>query len=46
MSANPPLTQSAFDGSLVPTPFDGEQIVLSRDKARLIIDQVRTPTGK
>lgn len=46
MSANPPLTQSAFDGSLVPTPFDREQIVLSRDKARLIIDQVRTPTGK
>ena len=46
MAANPPLTQSAIDGSLVPTPYDGEQGVLGRDKGRLINDNVRTASGK
>ena len=46
MAANPPLTQSQFAGSLVPTPYDGEQVVLGRGGVRLVIDNVRTASGR
>lgn len=45
MTANPALTQG-FDGSLVPTPFAGEVIVLARDGIQFVVDEIRSAKGK
>ena len=45
MSVNPPMTRT-YDGSLAPTPYQGEAIVLRRDCIDIKLTDLRTASGK